>query len=99
MNCIPWDYPIPAGLNSTGKLSLCTSYEEVGYTANTLRVFEEAMNDGHNSEDCEKLCPSNCEETMYEYNIDTTELDTNQLCEDKETKKVGTIMSPIESHI
>jgi hypothetical protein len=58
-----------------------------GYN-NNLIIFEEAMNDVNNSANCEKLCLPNCEETMYEYTIDTTELDTEKLCKDKETKKV-----------
>jgi hypothetical protein len=56
---------------------------------NNLIIFEEAMNDVSNSANCENVCLPNCEETMYEYTIDTTELDTEKLCKDKETQKVG----------
>jgi hypothetical protein len=46
------------------------------------------MNDLKHSEECRKMCLPNCAETTYAYTIDTTELNTDKLCENKETKKV-----------
>jgi hypothetical protein len=60
---------------------------EEGYN-NNLLIFEEAINDVNNSANCEKLCLPNCEETMYEYTIDSTELDTEKLCKKEETLRV-----------
>jgi hypothetical protein len=66
------------------------SYDGDGYR-NSLQDFEKAMDDGKHSLDCQKKCLPNCDETTYEYTIDTTELNTGELCEDKETKKVGIV--------
>jgi hypothetical protein len=87
VNCIPWDYPLPLGLNVADDLPLCMSYKGDGYT-NTVQAFDEAMGDGNNTKHCENKCFPNCDETTYEYTIDTTELNTEELCTDRETKKV-----------
>jgi hypothetical protein len=75
------------GINSTGELPLCMSYKGDGYI-NTLLAFDKAMKNGNNSKNCEKTCLPNCEDTTYKYTIDTTELNTEELCKDKDTKKV-----------
>jgi hypothetical protein len=66
------------------------SYQGDGYN-NTLLAFDEAMSDGNNTKDCEESCLPNCDETTYKYTIDTTELDTKELCSNKDTKEVNQI--------
>jgi hypothetical protein len=58
-----------------------------GYT-NSLLAFNKAMGDGNNTKNCEELCLPNCDETTYEFTVDTTELDTEELCNTNETKQV-----------
>jgi hypothetical protein len=58
-----------------------------GYT-NSILAFNEAMGDRNNTMNCEELCVPNCDETTYEYTIDTTELSTEELCNNNETKQV-----------
>jgi hypothetical protein len=91
VNCIPWDYPIPRGIHSTEDLPLCTSYKGDGYN-NTLLAFDNAMTDGNNAKSCEETCFPNCDETTYKYTIDTTELDIEELCSNKDTKEVKKIL-------
>jgi hypothetical protein len=86
VNCIPWDYPLPAGLNSTN-LPTCNSFEGGGYN-NSLLAFDNAMKDSNNTRNCEKMCLPNCDETTYDYTVDTTELKTEELCANKDTRKV-----------
>ena len=85
VNCIPWDYPIP--IDSTEYLPLCTSFKGDGYN-NSLLAFDEAMWDSKLAKECEKMCLPNCDETTYAYTIDTTELNTKELCRNKDTKEV-----------
>jgi hypothetical protein len=46
------------------------------------------MKDSNNTKDCEKMCLPNCDETTYEYTVDTTELNTDELCSNEDTRKV-----------
>jgi hypothetical protein len=85
--CIPWDYPTPTDLHGPNNFSLCTSYEGDGYN-NSLGAFNSAMEDSRNNNHCSDSCLPNCDETSYEYGIDTTELNTLELCEDPITRKV-----------
>lgn len=88
MNCIPWDFPLPSGSSTPDfLLPLCMSFEGEGYT-NTLAAFDRAMRDVNNSKDCHEMCQPNCDETTYEYTIDTTELNTEELCSDGDTREV-----------
>jgi hypothetical protein len=88
VGCIPWDYPIPPAYNSTKhELTMCTAFKGDGHN-NSLKIFEDAMNNVRHSQECRDECLQNCDETTYDYTIDTTELNTNTLCENKETKKV-----------
>jgi hypothetical protein len=66
---------------------MCITFKGEGYK-NSLKIFEEDMNNVRHSQDCREKCVQNCEETTYAYTIDTTELNTNTLCENKETKEV-----------
>jgi hypothetical protein len=68
------------------------SYEGDGYV-NSLLSFDKAMEDGNNTKDCEEVCLPNCDETTYEYTIDTTELNTEELCRNTDTKKVQSIVA------
>jgi hypothetical protein len=86
VNCIPWDYPLPTGLNSTS-LPTCNSFKGDGYN-NSLLAFDTAMEESNNTKDCDGICLPNCDETTYEYTIDTTELKTEELCKNKDTQKV-----------
>jgi hypothetical protein len=63
------------------------SYRGDGYN-NSLMEFEEAMGNGKNTQGCEQICLPNCDETTYKFNIDTTELDTEELCSSKDTRVV-----------
>jgi hypothetical protein len=87
VQCIPWDYPIPLGINSTKYLPLCTSFEGDGNN-NSLLAFDEAMSDSNHARECEKICLPNCDETTYAYTIDTTEFNTEVLCRNKDTMQV-----------
>jgi hypothetical protein len=86
VNCIPWDYPIPRGINSK-TLSVCMSYEGDGFN-NSLLAFDKAMGDVNNTKNCDEVCLPNCDETTYKYTVDTTELDTEELCSDRDTREV-----------
>jgi hypothetical protein len=74
-------------MQSSEEVPICTSFEGDGYT-NTVQAFDNAIRDSKNSKNCEELCLPNCEETAYEYTIDTTELNTDDLCGNKDTRKV-----------
>jgi hypothetical protein len=63
------------------------TFEGEGYN-NSLKIFEKDMNNVKHSRECREICLQNCEETTYAYTIDTTELNTNTLCENKEMKEV-----------
>jgi hypothetical protein len=63
------------------------SYQGDGYN-NSLLAFDEAMGNGKNAKSCEKICLPNCDETTYKFTIDTTELDTEELCSTKDTREV-----------
>jgi hypothetical protein len=89
--CVPWDYPTPQGLHGANDLPMCTSYKGDGYN-NSLGAFTSAMEDSKYSNPCLDLCLPNCDETSYEYGIDTTELNTEELCKTPYTRKVAYIM-------
>jgi hypothetical protein len=40
-------------------------------------------------EKCAKLCMPSCEETEYSYQIDTTDLNSERLCQDESLKEVS----------
>jgi hypothetical protein len=61
------------------------SYKSNGYT-NTLLDFDNAMKNVNNTQNCGNECLPNCDETTYKYTIDTTELNTEELCSEKDTK-------------
>jgi hypothetical protein len=63
------------------------SYEGDGYN-NTLLAFDKAMKNVNNSKACGEMCLPNCDETTYKYTVDTTELNTEELCKNKDTKEV-----------
>lgn len=69
-------------------MPLCTSFEGDGQT-NTVQAFDEAMKDADNSRDCENMCLPNCDETTFEATIDTTELNTDELCSNAHTREVA----------
>jgi hypothetical protein len=46
------------------------------------------MKDAQNSKICLELCLPNCDETTYQFGVDTTELNTEELCMDPDTRKV-----------
>jgi hypothetical protein len=68
-------------------LPLCTSFKGDGYN-NSLLAFDDAMKDVKNTKDCVRICLPNCDETTYEYTVDTTELNTEELCKNEDTRKV-----------
>ena len=65
------------------------SYEdEEDVYNNSILAFEKAMKDRENTRDCEKMCLPNCAETTYSYTIDTTDLHTDELCKNQDTREV-----------
>ncbi len=61
--CVPWDYPNP--LDDEGRawsdFEICTA--SIDKKENKLALFEEMMNNGRESVECD--CLPNCEETAY----------------------------------
>ena len=63
--CIPWDYPLPQGLENT---EVCKSdFLRNGTAVNALFDFELAMDSNASLALCE--CPPNCEETVFKMQV------------------------------
>ena len=85
--CVPWDYPIPPGFKETD-LKHCTAFSD-GKTYNNSRyAFEMAMDDSSIFKTCSEQCESNCEETAYDVQIDTTTLEAEELCKNGQIRDV-----------
>ena len=90
-NCTPWDYPLPKGEQIS---PLCTSYYDGKVHFNSLHNFKIALNDPLIMSECKKACLPNCEEITYSYEIDTTYLEVDQLCQEgEESRKVSIYLS------
>ena len=79
VNCTPWDYPFPRSLQ--GPYPLCTSYHDGMQYFNSLHEFNDAMEDPEITDACSKECLPNCGEITYSYEMDTTDLEVEQLCQ------------------
>ena len=84
-NCTPWDYPLPHGMDDA---PLCTSYSDGKTFFNSLKGFETMMEDPEILDNCTHECMPNCEEVTYSYMLDTTYLEANELCHEKDTREV-----------
>ena len=84
-NCTPWDYPLPKGSEHS---PVCTSYDDGVKYFNSLRDFNELMQDPAITDKCMHDCMPNCEEVTYSREMDTTYLDAKHLCEENETRHV-----------
>ena len=51
---------------------------------NSLSDFNMAMEDTNVVDNCTKSCQPSCEENTYAYELDTTNLETDRLCEEGE---------------
>lgn len=60
-NCIPWDYPVPGGLNET-KFEVCVT--KPGPGQGNLTLFNELMESDESMSNCH--CQPDCEEIKYE---------------------------------
>ena len=86
-NCTPWDYPLLKGSQIS---PICTSYYDGKDYFNSLHNFKIAMNDPQIMKVCKEACLPNCEEITYSYEIDTTDLKIDQLCQEGEkTREVS----------
>ncbi len=54
--------------------------------SNSLAAFEAAMGDIENSRKCN--CVPDCEETAYQHQVDTTDLEIEEICQNKGRVKV-----------
>ena len=86
-SCRPWDIPIPPETNPQN-IPYCTSFYDGVQYFNSLKNFTDAMMDLELRSKCSEVCPSNCEEIEYSYQMDTTELDTERLCSEEDTRLV-----------
>ena len=76
---MPWDYPLPRSNQDT--FPLCTSYHDGKEHNNSLHEFNDAMEDPEITDACSKECLPNCGEITYSYEMDTTDLEVDQLCQ------------------
>ena len=86
-NCRPWDIPLPPKTNPQ-TMPYCTSFYDGVKYFNSLKNFTDAMMDLKLRSQCSEVCPSNCEEIEYSYQMDTTALDTERLCSEEDTRFV-----------
>ena len=67
---------------------MCTSYNDGVQYFNSLRDFNQLMEDPVITDRCTHECLPNCEEVTYDVVMDTTYLQPNHLCQEEETRKV-----------
>ena len=58
-NCIPWDYPVPIGLEG---YEICLSSPRIN-NSNALKIFQDRMDDPHSLKHCK--CLPDCKEIIY----------------------------------
>ena len=58
-NCIPWDYPVPVGLEGH---EICLAATLMN-NSNALKIFQARMDDPASLDICD--CLPDCEETIY----------------------------------
>ncbi len=88
VNCLPWDYPPPAGVDGSA-VPLCTSYNDKKTNNNSRWNFEMAMDDAEVNKACTNGCLPDCEETDYDFQVDTTNLEVDRLCKDAGRRDVS----------
>ena len=87
VGCLPWDFPVPEGLGGAANFPLCTSH--VGGNLNNSRyAFDTSLDDSDVLRNCTEDCMPDCTETSYDYQVDTTNLDAEELCLDENTRNV-----------
>ena len=82
---MPWDYPFPRA--SRDPYPLCTSYHDGKEHFNSLHLFNNAMEDPEITDACSKECLPNCGEITYSYEMDTTDLEVDQLCQQEQLEE------------
>ena len=68
--CIPWDYPIPEGVNEA-ETDICTAGNS---GRGNLASFQDLMNSENSTKKCK--CLPDCEEIKYERQVKATYLPT-----------------------
>ena len=84
---MPWDYPLPR--SNLDPFPLCTSYHDGKEHFNSLHEFNDAMEDPEITDACSKECLPNCGEITYSYEMDTTDLEVDQLCQPRLVEGFG----------
>ena len=78
---MPWDYPYSR--SAKDHYPLCTSYHDGINHFNSLHKFNDAMEDPEITDSCSNECLPNCGEITYSYEMDTTDLEVDQLCQQR----------------
>ncbi len=87
---MPWDYPTPPGADSKS-VPFCLTYVDPasdGVYNNSLLAFQTAMDDSEVNRACTKDCQPDCVETTYDFHVDTTKLEIEEMCKNRETRNV-----------
>ena len=66
--CIPWDYPVPEGMNGA-EIDICTAGNS---GRGNLALFQELINSENSTKKCE--CLADCEEIKYERQVNSINL-------------------------
>jgi hypothetical protein len=76
--CVPWDYPIVPSLGDSISKTLCLA---VHGHQNTLRTFLSALEAEESLQQCQ--CMPDCEEVTLETEVDTLDLNLDELCDEE----------------
>ena len=66
--CIPWDYPIPGGLNAT-KYGVCVAGPS--HSEGRIKFFQELMDSDTSMKNCD--CKPDCEHVKHEPQVNPNE--------------------------
>ncbi len=74
------------------KFPLCNAYNDGTTSCNNSRLqFEHAMDNSSFYKSCSEQCLPNCEESDYDFQVDTTKFNLERMCQDPTLRMVGIV--------